>query len=22
MCFTNLYHASWNTKEVLKIDLP
>ena len=22
MCFTNLYHANWNTKEVLKIDLP
>jgi len=22
MCFTNLYHASWNAKEVLKIDLP
>lgn len=22
MCFTNLYHAHWNTKEVLKIELP
>ena len=21
MCFLNLYHASWNTKEVLKMDL-
>ena len=22
MCFTNLYHANWNTKEVMKIELP
>lgn len=22
MCFLNLYHASWNPKQVLKIDLP
>ena len=22
MCFANLYHAHWNTKQVLKIDLP
>ena len=22
MCFNNLYHASWNVKDVLKIDLP
>jgi len=22
MCFLNLYHASWNPKKVLKIDVP